>query len=74
MVFDVFLPAPVFIYQFLLGETVPLAAHIRKAQIAAAVDIFFQRYGGAGAVLVEDVAEEGIIDGCFALNNRIVVI
>lgn len=71
---DVFLPAFVFIHKFLFRKAIPFAAHIRKTQMAAAVNIFFQRNGGTGAELVEDVDKKGIIDGCFTLNDGIIVV
>ena len=71
---DIVHPAVVLILQ-LLGRKIPaFAAHFRKAQAVAVLGKLRKAHGLAWAVLVEDIAEEGITDGSFALHHGVVVI
>ena len=64
----------IFIHKLLLGKAEPLAAHIRKAKVKASVGILLKGDSGAGAELVENLAEKRIIDGGFALHHGVIVI
>ena len=71
---DVFLPAVVFVHDLLLGEVVPLPAHVGKAQTEAALGVLVEGDFRPRAELIENVAEEGVIDGGLALHDGIVVV
>ena len=71
---DVFLPAVVFVHNFLLGKVVPLPAHVGKAQTEAALGVLVEGDFRSRAELIQNVAEEGIIDGGLALHDGIVVV
>ena len=74
MIDDVFLPAVVFVHNFLLGKVVPLPAHVGKAQTEAALGVLVEGDFRPRAELIQNVAEEGIIDGGLALHDGIVVV
>lgn len=72
--FDKFLPAPIFINKLLLGKMIPFPAHIRKAQMAAAVDIFFQGNGSARSKMIQNVHKIGVVYGRFTLDHGIIMV
>ena len=74
MIDDVFLPAVVFVHNFLLGKVVPLPAHVGKAQTEATLGVLVEGDFRPRAELIQNVAEEGITDGSFALHHGVVVV
>ena len=71
---DIFLPTLIFFYQFFFRKMVVPAAHFRKAQVAAALGVFFQGDGGAGAELIQNITEVWVVQRDFALDNSIIMI
>ena len=71
---DVFLPAVVFVHNLLLGKVVPLPAHVGKAQTEAALGVLVEGDFRPRAELIQNVAEERIIDGGLALHDGIIVV
>jgi hypothetical protein len=69
-----FFPACIFINKLLLGKMIVFPTHVGKALIEAAVGVFFLANGGAGTKLIQNIAKIGVVDGRFALYNRIVMI
>ena len=74
MVTDIGFPPFKFVHQLLLRKAVPLAAHVRKAQMVAAFGVFPECHGGSGAEFLKNILKIGIIGGLLALDAGIIVI